>query len=101
MQTSFENLPLPSSMLGNIKSLGYEAMTAIQKESLPPILAGKDVLAQAKTGSVKTAAFGIGIIHKIKVTWFKGTHHKLIKLNISLIKSLNIKIELFVDSEHV
>jgi ATP-dependent RNA helicase DbpA len=47
--------------------LSYESMTPIQALSLPPILDGKDVVAQAKTGSGKTAAFGIGILSKIDV----------------------------------
>ncbi len=46
-------------------------MTPIQVESLPPILAGKDVIAQGKTGSGKTAAFGIGILEAIKPKAFE------------------------------
>ena len=42
-------------------------MTAVQAQSLPAILEGKDLLAQAKTGSGKTAAFAIGLLHKLKV----------------------------------
>ncbi len=50
----------------NIESLDYQAMTPIQTQSLPAILKGKDILAQAKTGSGKTAAFAIGILHKFE-----------------------------------
>jgi ATP-independent RNA helicase DbpA len=50
--------------------MGYEAMTDIQAQSLPPILAGRDLIAQAKTGSGKTAAFGIGILHKLNPSYF-------------------------------
>ena len=49
-------------MLRNLASLGYSEMTPIQAHSLPLILAGKDVIAKAKTGSGKTAAFGIGLL---------------------------------------
>ena len=41
-------------------------MTPIQAQSLPAILKGKDLLAQAKTGSGKSAAFGIGLLHKLE-----------------------------------
>ncbi len=62
----FTSLPLSSDFLTNIESLGYQEMTAIQAESLPVILSGKDLLAQAKTGSGKTAAFAIGILHRLE-----------------------------------
>lgn len=47
--------------------MGYQSMTPIQQQSLPMILQGKDVQAQAKTGSGKTAAFGIGLLHHLDV----------------------------------
>jgi len=58
-------------MLENLKNLGYDSMTAIQEEGIPPILAGHDILAQAKTGSGKTAAFGIGLLQNLKVERFR------------------------------
>jgi len=65
--TLFSTLALDAEMLSNIQSLGYQEMTPIQEQSLPAVLAGKDVLAQAMTGSGKTAAFGIGVLHKLDV----------------------------------
>lgn len=67
---AFANLPLSPAFLRNLESMGYEAMTDIQAQSLPPILAGRDLIAQAKTGSGKTAAFGIGILHKLNPSYF-------------------------------
>ena len=52
-QTSFSSLKLQAALLKNLDSLGYRVMTPIQAQSLPHVLAGKDVIAQAKTGSGK------------------------------------------------
>jgi len=62
---SFSNLNLHSNLLQNLNDLGYNEMTAIQAQSLPAILAKKDVMAQGKTGSGKTAAFGLGILQNL------------------------------------
>jgi len=63
--SSFSALPLDADFLANIASLQYEKMTPIQAKSLPAIIEGKDILAQAKTGSGKTAAFAIGLLNKL------------------------------------
>ncbi|MDC8758493.1 ATP-dependent RNA helicase DbpA [Janthinobacterium fluminis] len=67
---SFSSLPLTPAFLANLDQLGYHEMTAIQAQSLPTVLDGRDLIAQAKTGSGKTAAFGIGILHKLNPAWF-------------------------------
>ncbi|MBL1293646.1 MAG: ATP-dependent RNA helicase DbpA [Thiotrichales bacterium] len=69
-QTSFSSLRLSSVLLDNLESLGYHAMTAIQEKSLPHILEGKDLIAQSKTGSGKTAAFGLGLLQKLDIKKF-------------------------------
>jgi len=56
-----------ADLLGNLASLGYDEMTPIQAKSLPDILAGVDVIAQGKTGSGKTAAFGLGLLQRLDV----------------------------------
>jgi ATP-independent RNA helicase DbpA len=63
--TSFSNLSLPQSVLSNLTDLGYLQMTEVQAQSLPHVLQNKDVIAQAKTGSGKTAAFAIGLLNKL------------------------------------
>lgn len=70
-QTPFSSLKLHPALLENISSLGYQAMTPIQAQSLPPILEGKDVIAQGKTGSGKTAAFSLGLLEKLDVKRFR------------------------------
>ena len=64
-QASFSSLPLSKAQLANLTSLGYHTMTPIQAQSLPAILQGKDVIAKAKTGSGKTAAFGLGLLNEL------------------------------------
>jgi ATP-independent RNA helicase DbpA len=59
---SFASLPLPPQMQANLQQLGYLSMTPIQAASLPLALAGKDLIAQAKTGSGKTAAFTLPLL---------------------------------------
>jgi ATP-independent RNA helicase DbpA len=69
--TAFASLHLKAPLLKNLVSLGYTEMTPVQAHSLPPILVGKDVIAKAKTGSGKTAAFGIGLLTRLEVASFR------------------------------
>ena len=68
--TSFASLNLPPTTLANLQQLGYLEMTPIQAASLPTALAGKDLIAQAKTGSGKTAAFALALLAKLNPRWF-------------------------------
>ena len=61
----FDTLSLSPALAPGIDALGYTTMTPVQAQSLPPILAGQDVIVQAPTGSGKTAAFGLGLLHKL------------------------------------
>lgn len=68
---SFSQLPLSQEMLKNLDSLQYKIMTDIQEASIPEILKGRDILAKAKTGSGKTAAFGIGMLETLNLQLFR------------------------------
>ena len=69
--TDFSSLALAPEIIANLSSLGYRDMTPIQAQSLPKIIAGKDVIAQGKTGSGKTAAFGLGLLASLNVKKFR------------------------------
>jgi len=68
--TSFASLALSPALLSTLDSLGYHAMTPVQAQSLPPMLVGRDVMAQAKTGSGKTAAFGLALLSQLRLEAF-------------------------------
>ena len=67
---SFEKLSLAPAVLANLRQLGYLNMTPIQAASLPISLAGHDLIAQAKTGSGKTAAFGLPLLGNLNPRGF-------------------------------
>ena len=69
--TAFSSLALPSGLVDNLSTLGYTQMTPVQAQSLPPVLNDKDIFAQAKTGSGKTAAFSLGVLAKLNVKRFR------------------------------
>ncbi len=68
--SSFSSISLSKAQLSNLESLGYQQMTPVQATSLPQMLEGKDLIVQAKTGSGKTAAFGLGLLDKINPKFF-------------------------------
>lgn len=67
---AFATLALAPATLANLEHLGYLEMTPIQAASLPAALAGMDLIAQAKTGSGKTAAFALALLAKLNPRWF-------------------------------
>jgi ATP-independent RNA helicase DbpA len=67
---SFDTLPLSAAARENLRRLGYLEMTAIQAASLPAALQGRDLIAQAKTGSGKTAAFALALLAKLDARRF-------------------------------
>jgi ATP-independent RNA helicase DbpA len=78
--TDFGSLPLAAALVANVAKLGYASMTPIQAAALPPILAGRDVIAQAKTGSGKTAAFGLGLLQRLEPSAGGGRHPQALVL---------------------
>jgi ATP-independent RNA helicase DbpA len=65
MKYKFDTLNLRPELLKNLKEIGFFEMTPIQASSIPKILEGKDIIGQAKTGSGKTASFGLGILNSL------------------------------------
>ena len=57
----FDALGLPEYLLSAVTALGFESSTDIQAQTIPPLLAGSDVLGEAQTGTGKTAALNLGI----------------------------------------
>src|SRR5512142_2064855 len=62
---AFNELPLSPALLAILQQLEYRTMTPIQAASLPITLAGNDLIAQAKTGSGKTAAFALPLLTRL------------------------------------
>ncbi len=69
--TTFSSLPLAEHLLQSLDGLGYSQMTPIQQQALPALLEGKDILAKARTGSGKTVAFALTLLHKLAVKRFR------------------------------
>jgi ATP-dependent RNA helicase DeaD len=64
-QRGFAELGLEASIIDSLAGLGYEEPTPIQREAIPVLIDGKDLLGQAATGTGKTAAFALPIVHRI------------------------------------
>jgi ATP-dependent RNA helicase DeaD len=66
--TTFADLGLSETTLEALHDVGYEKPSPIQEEAIPPLMAGRDLIGQAQTGSGKTAAFGLPIIEYVDPT---------------------------------
>ena len=64
-ETGFDDLGLADDLVAAVTKLGYEEPTPIQREAIPVLLAGRDLLGQAATGTGKTAAFALPIVHAL------------------------------------
>ncbi|THG33530.1 DEAD/DEAH box helicase [Naasia lichenicola] len=67
-QLTFNDLGLSDSVLKALKDVGYETPSAIQAATIPPLLAGRDVIGLAQTGTGKTAAFALPILSRLDVS---------------------------------
>lgn len=63
--SEFESLGLNGHLLQALQAIGYETPSPIQAQSIPPLLAGRDVLGQAQTGTGKTAAFALPVLQNL------------------------------------
>ena len=61
----FDELNLIAPLLRAVREMGYGEPTPIQRETIPPVLAGRDVLGCAQTGTGKTAAFALPILQRL------------------------------------
>src|SRR6059036_3100782 len=61
----FDTLPLDAKLLRAVADQGYTTMTPIQAKAIPIVLAGRDVMGAAQTGTGKTAAFSLPLLHKM------------------------------------
>ena len=66
MDNTFSALGIGPELSQTLAQLGYEEPTAIQREAIPPLLAGRDIIGQASTGTGKTAAFALPILEKCR-----------------------------------
>ncbi|MCU0840493.1 MAG: DEAD/DEAH box helicase [Thiobacillaceae bacterium] len=64
--SNFSELDLAPEILAAVTALGYATPTPIQRQAIPLVLAGRDLMAQAQTGTGKTAAFALPLLHRIK-----------------------------------
>lgn len=68
--TEFGTLDLKHALSSRLAEIAYTKMTPVQARALPPTLAGMDVIARARTGTGKTAAFGLGLLNKLDAANF-------------------------------
>ena len=66
--TRFDQLGLARPVLDAVTDVGYEAPSPIQAASIPPLLAGRDLLGQAQTGTGKTAAFSLPLLSRLETS---------------------------------
>ena len=68
MWTTFDQLGLADSLLRAVRAEGYHTATPIQLQAIPPVLAGRDLMGCAQTGTGKTAAFALPTLHRLSTS---------------------------------
>jgi ATP-dependent RNA helicase RhlE len=87
MDTAFSKLGLADSLAYAVQEMGYSDPTPIQEQAIPQVLAGRDVIGSAQTGTGKTAAFALPILQRL------GSHGKLRCLILEPTRELALQVE--------
>ncbi len=90
---NFESTGLSKPILTTLQELGYETATPIQAQAIPPIMEGRDVVGLAQTGTGKTAAFTLPLLHRINKTSQGGKHRPVRVLILSPTRELAAQID--------
>lgn len=96
---NWDEMKLSENLLRGIYAYGFEKPSEIQKKSIPPLMEGRDIIAQAQSGMGKTGAFSIGTLSRIDVTKSEiqaillAPTHELVKQTYNVIKSLGSQYE--------
>ncbi|HWO93555.1 MAG TPA: DEAD/DEAH box helicase, partial [Dehalococcoidia bacterium] len=89
---TFPKLGLAAPILSALEQEGYTTPTPIQSEAIPPIIAGRDLLGIAQTGTGKTAAFALPLLHRLTVTQRSAPRHGCRMLVLSPTRELASQI---------
>ncbi len=81
---SFESLGLRAELLRAVAEQGYSEPTPIQRQAIPPILEGRDIMGGAQTGTGKTAGFTLPLLQRLVATAKPGTGRRPIRAKASL-----------------
>ena len=93
---TFASLGLSADLLQTVAEEGYEAPTPVQEAAIPHVLAGRDVLAAAQTGTGKTAAFTLPILDRLRVhanTSFSPARHPVRALILVPTRELAMQVD--------
>ncbi|NQV56367.1 MAG: DEAD/DEAH box helicase, partial [Rhodospirillales bacterium] len=90
--TNFSGLNLAQPILRAVEAEGYTTPTPIQSKSIPPLLEGRDLLGVAQTGTGKTAAFALPILHRLSANPKKAESRKPQALILAPTRELAVQI---------